>query len=79
VGLYHSTKRALIPGDVVYADYAIGRFDLHGASGPDLYKSLLSLAELDVEILLPGHNRIVEDLPEGYIDRTARQWKSYLL
>jgi hydroxyacylglutathione hydrolase len=79
VGLYHSTKRVLIPGDVVYADYAIGRFDLHGASGPDLYKSLLSLAELDVEILLPGHNRIVEDLPEGYIDRTARLWKSYLL
>jgi hypothetical protein len=71
-------EKILIPGDVVYADYAIGRFDLHGANGPELKNSLVQLAELEVNILLPGHNRIVKDLPSGYIAETARQWASYL-
>ena len=79
IALYDPSSKILIPGDVIYADDAIGRFDLHGASGPELYRSLLSLAELDVKILLPGHNRIVEDLPDGYIGRTAEQWKPYLI
>ncbi|KPK28086.1 MAG: MBL fold metallo-hydrolase [Nitrospira bacterium SG8_3] len=78
IGLYDRATKTLIPGDVVYADYAIGRFDLHGANGPELKDSLMRLAELEVEILLPGHNRIVKDLPEGYILQTARQWEMYL-
>jgi len=79
IGLYNRSEKILIPGDVVYADYAIGRFDLHGANGSQLKDSLLQLAELDVDILLPGHNRIVEDLPSGYIAETAKQWASYLI
>ncbi|MDY6972020.1 MAG: MBL fold metallo-hydrolase [Thermodesulfobacteriota bacterium] len=78
IGLYNRGEKILIPGDVVYADYAIGRFDFHGASGPQLKDSLLALAELDVDILLPGHNRIVEGLPSGYILETAGQWGPYL-
>jgi glyoxylase-like metal-dependent hydrolase (beta-lactamase superfamily II) len=78
IALYHGSKKILIPGDVVYADYAIGRFDLHGADAPALKDSLMRLAELDVDILLPGHNRTVKDLPAGYILQTARQWESYL-
>ena len=78
IALYDRTDKVLIPGDVVYADFAIGRFDLHGASGPILRESLASLAGLDVKILLPGHNRIVKDLPPDYIRTTARQWASYL-
>jgi hydroxyacylglutathione hydrolase len=78
IGLYHREKKILIPGDVVYADYAIGRFDLHGANGAELKNSLLQLAELDVNILLPGHNRIVKELPPGYIAETAKQWAPYL-
>jgi glyoxylase-like metal-dependent hydrolase (beta-lactamase superfamily II) len=78
IGLYDRATKTLIPGDVVYADYAIGRFDLHGANGPELKDSLMRLAELEVEILLPGHNRIVKDLPEAYILQTARQWEMYL-
>ncbi len=62
IGLYYRPEKILIPGDVVYADYAIGRFDLHGASGTQHRDSLLSLAELDVDILLPGHNRIMENI-----------------
>jgi hydroxyacylglutathione hydrolase len=78
IALYHRPKRILIPGDVIYADYAIGRYDLHGANAPDLKNSLMRLGELEVEILLPGHNQIVTSLPKGYIQKTARQWESYL-
>ena len=78
IGLYNQSEKILIPGDVVYADYAIGRFDLHGANGLELKDSLLQLADLEVDILLPGHNRIVNGLPPGYIAETARQWAPYL-
>ena len=79
IALYHRTKKVLIPGDMVYADYAIGRFDLHGADGPELKNSLMRLAELEVDILLPGHNRTVKDLPDDYILKTAKQWEPYLV
>jgi glyoxylase-like metal-dependent hydrolase (beta-lactamase superfamily II) len=78
IGLYHRSSKILIPGDVVYADYAIGRFDLYGADASELKKSLMKLAELEVDILLPGHNQIVRGLPKGYVLETARQWESYL-
>jgi hydroxyacylglutathione hydrolase len=78
IALYNAEKRVLIPGDVVYADYAIGRFDLYGASGPRHKDSLMALSDLDVDVLLPGHNRIMEDVRPGYILDTARQWAPYL-
>jgi len=78
IALYNEDLKVLIPGDVVYADYAIGRFDLHGADAPALRDSLMRLAELQIEILLPGHNRVVTDLPAGYILKTAKQWEPYL-
>lgn len=78
IGLYHRPMKILIPGDVVYADHAIGRFDLYGAKPSELKQSLMKLAELEVDVLLPGHNQIVKGLPEGYILKTARQWESYL-
>ena len=79
IGLYNKIDKILIPGDVVYDDYAIGRFDLHGADASQLKKSLQRLAELQVNILLPGHNEIVEKLPAGYIQKTAKQWEAYLV
>lgn len=78
IALYSEEKKILIPGDVVYADYSIGRFDLHGADAPRLADSLMRLADLPVRVLLPGHNRIMKDVPDGYIRSTAQQWKSYL-
>jgi hydroxyacylglutathione hydrolase len=78
IALYNRPQKILIPGDVVYADYAIGRFDLYGADAAELKKSLFNLAELEVDILLPGHNRIVQGLPAGYILQTAKQWEAYL-
>jgi len=78
VALYNKVDKILIPGDVVYADYAIGRFDLHGADAAELKKSLHRLGELQVNVLLPGHNDIVEKLPASYIQDTAKQWEAYL-
>lgn len=79
IALYNKEIRVLIPGDVVYADYAIGRFDLFGADGPQLKKSLLKLSAYDVQILLPGHNQIVKNVPSGYIDSIVKQWGPYLV
>jgi hydroxyacylglutathione hydrolase len=79
IALYYKPKKTLIPGDVIYADYAIGRFDLHGADGAELKKSLMRLAKQEVDILLPGHNRIVTKVQSDYILQTARQWEPYLV
>jgi hydroxyacylglutathione hydrolase len=78
IALHNKTDKILIPGDVVYADYAIGRFDLFGADPLKHRESLFRLAELDVNVLLPGHNRIMESVPQGYIRKTAQQWAPYL-
>jgi hypothetical protein len=51
---------------------------IYGADASALKKSLFNLAELEVDILLPGHNRIVQELPAGYILQTAKQWEAYL-
>lgn len=78
IGLYHAPEKTLIPGDVIYADHAIGRFDLFGADGVVLKESLKRLSELDVAILLPGHNRTVAKLPAGYILETLQNWEPFL-
>ncbi len=78
IALYNPEEKVLIPGDVVYADRAIGRFDFHGASGRDLNDSLLALSSLEVDVLLPGHNQIIKNLPKNYILETEKQWEQYL-
>lgn len=78
IALYEKDLKILIPGDVVYADHAIGRFDLHGANPHHHMDSLMKLGKLDVKILLPGHNMIMTNVPEGYVIETAEQWAPYL-
>jgi hydroxyacylglutathione hydrolase len=78
IALYEPSANILIPGDVVYADYAIGRFDLHGADASQLKTSLGKLAQLKVDILLPGHNEILKGVPNDYIKKTAKMWEAYL-
>ncbi|RPJ55079.1 MAG: MBL fold metallo-hydrolase, partial [Dehalococcoidia bacterium] len=71
IALYSPVYEILIPGDVIYADHAIGRFDLFGADANELKKSLNRLAQLKIDILLPGHNSIVKDLPVDYVKQVA--------
>jgi hydroxyacylglutathione hydrolase len=78
IGLYSPALKVLIPGDVVYADHAIGRFDLFGADAPALKNSLLNLSGLKIDILLPGHNQIVKGLPNDYMQQVVKMWEPYL-
>jgi glyoxylase-like metal-dependent hydrolase (beta-lactamase superfamily II) len=58
VCLYWPEKKALFTGDVVFSQ-SIGRTDLPGGSGKQLKESISRLAELDVEVLCPGHGDVV--------------------
>ena len=78
IALYDSIQKVLFPGDVVYADHAIGRFDLFGADPKLHLDSLSRLSEMDVKMLLPGHNRIMNNVPDGYIKETLEQWRPFL-
>ena len=78
IGLYNPKNKVLIPGDTVYADYNIGRFDLYGADGNQLRHSLERLSQLEAEILLPGHNRILKQGAGESIRETLVRWKQYL-
>ncbi len=78
IGLYSPVHEILIPGDVVYADFAIGRFDLFGADASALKNSLYSLAELKVDTILPGHNQTVRNLQPDYIRQVVKMWEPYL-
>ena len=58
ISLYWPEKMALFTGDVVFSQ-SIGRTDLPGGSGKQLKESISRLAELDVEVLCPGHGDVV--------------------
>ena len=58
VCLYWPQKKVLFTGDVVFSQ-SIGRTDLPGGSGRQLKESITRLAELDVEVLCPGHGDVV--------------------
>lgn len=55
IALWHAPSRTLIPGDTVYADGGIGRWDLKGGDYDQLVASLTRLAELDAVSMYPGH------------------------
>jgi len=58
VCLYWPQNKVLFTGDVVFSQ-SIGRTDLPGGSGRQLKESISRLAELDVEVLCPGHGDVV--------------------
>jgi glyoxylase-like metal-dependent hydrolase (beta-lactamase superfamily II) len=53
--LYNAEKKVLFSGDTVFA-FGIGRTDIPGGSIGELKKSIKRLTELDVQVLLPGHD-----------------------
>lgn len=78
IGLYNRQQRILISGDTIYSDYAIGRFDLYGADPAELKRSLERIAGLELDVLLPAHNNVMEVVPRGYAQKVYEQWKNYL-
>ncbi len=59
VGIYWPARKALFPGDVIFSQN-VGRTDFPGGNSSLLKKSIISLSQLDVEFLLPGHMEIVQ-------------------
>ncbi len=57
--LYLRDRKALFSGDLVFAEGSFGRVDF-GGNSEDLKASLKRISELDVEVLYPGHDNIVE-------------------
>lgn len=58
LSLYWPARKALFPGDVIFAQN-IGRTDFPGGSGTLLKESILKLSRLDVDYFLPGHMGII--------------------
>jgi hydroxyacylglutathione hydrolase len=78
IGLFNSEHRLLMSGDTIYADGAIGRYDLVSANPADLKRSLDLIAGLDVNVLLPCHNRIVKSGAGPMVENTVQQWTPLL-
>ncbi len=78
IGLFNEDHRLLISGDTIYADLAIGRVDLASADPAQMKKSLALVDDMNVDILLPCHNRIVKGGAAPMIHRTVEQWGPYL-
>lgn len=78
IGLFNEEHRLFMSGDTIYADGAIGRYDLESANAAQLRASLDTIAELGIQILLPCHNRIVKSGAAPMIENTVRQWAPLL-
>lgn len=74
IGLFNESERLFLSGDTIYADGAIGRYDLESADPAQLRASLDRIAGLGVDILLPCHNRIVIGGAEPMVSETVKQW-----
>jgi len=57
--LYLPEHKALIAGDLVFAQ-GVGRVDFPGGSGELLKQSIKRVAELDLELVLPGHGPVIK-------------------
>ncbi len=64
--LYIGSLGALFSGDTVFAGGNFGRTDL-GGDPNELKNSLRKIEKLDVEVLYPGHEKIVEEKAAQHI------------
>ena len=60
---YLPDYKALITGDLIFKE-GLGRTDLPGGSGEQLKKSILRMATLDAEWVLPGHGYYLQGKQE---------------
>jgi glyoxylase-like metal-dependent hydrolase (beta-lactamase superfamily II) len=61
VSYYESSKKILIPGDLVFCGGSFGRYDFPGGSLTMLQNSIKHVNDLDVKYLLPGHMNISDN------------------
>lgn len=75
--LYDEEYKILISGDTVFLE-GVGRYDFHYSNYKDLVSSIEKLAELDVEVLLPGHGPFTVKDGYTYIKRNLRWIKGII-
>ena len=64
---YEPNRKWLFSGDTVFGYGAFGRVDLPGGNKFELINSLEKLAKLDVSVLYPGHEDVVEENARDHI------------
>ena len=57
--LYSERDKALFSGDTVFPEGSFGRTDLPGGNATKLVESIRKLTLLDVSVMYPGHEDIV--------------------
>jgi hydroxyacylglutathione hydrolase len=57
ISLYNAGDQILFSGDTVFTEGGFGRVDFPGGSYSDLKHSIGILADLEVEVLCPGHGQ----------------------
>jgi len=77
IALWHEPSRTLVPGDTVYADGGIGRWDLKGGDYDQLVASLQRLADLEAVSMYPGHGSSVATRAADHIRMGLRMAKMY--
>ncbi len=75
--LYESKSKSLFSGDTVFAYGSFGRTDL-GGNIKQLVESLKRLSKLDVRIVYPGHDEIMNQKPEEQIKESLKNAQIYL-
>ena len=77
IALHDSQTNTLIPGDTVYTDGGIGRWDLPTGNYEELLESLRRLAKMDIKNLYPGHGPFSENEGARHIElglKYAETW-----
>lgn len=77
--LYEPDRKILFTGDTIFADGGIGRSDLPGGNAQQLVRSIETLLKLEVNYLLPGHDRIVTKDAQAAIRASYEYAKMFFL
>lgn len=78
VTFFQEKEGALFPGDVVFTDGGVGRWDLPGGDGKVLMKSIEMLLELSPTALYPGHGPYSERHGASHVEKGLRSIEMFL-
>lgn len=79
VCLYWPDEKVLVSGDLIFKE-GLGRTDLPGGDGDLIKQSIKRMADLDVELVLPGHGEIITgtDKVKANFDQLENYWFSVI-
>jgi glyoxylase-like metal-dependent hydrolase (beta-lactamase superfamily II) len=77
--LNDGSKRALFTGDVVFYGGKLGLLNLEGFSLDDYRRDIHKLADLDVDLLLPGHGVFTVRRGQNHIKRAIYKLSDFVM